>query len=50
LIDEFHFFLKPIAIGEGASAFEEIKNWQPLELKKTITCNSGLVILHYNKK
>src|SRR6185369_386171 len=50
LIDEFHFFLNPIAIGKGISAFEELKAWQPLELKKTITCSSGLVILHYDKK
>jgi dihydrofolate reductase len=50
LIDEFHFFLNPIATGKGVSAFEQLENWQPLELKKTITCNSGLVILHYDKK
>jgi len=50
LIDEFHFFLNPIAIGSGVSAFEQLKNWQPLDLKKTITCNSGLVILNYEKK
>jgi dihydrofolate reductase len=50
LIDEFHFFLNPIAMGKGVSAFEELKNWQPLELKKTITCSSGLVILHYAQK
>jgi len=50
LIDEFHFFLNPIAIGSGISAFEQLENWQPLELKKTITCNSGLVILNYEKK
>ena len=50
LIDEFHFFLNPIAIGSGISAFEQLKKWQPLDLKKTITCNSGLVILNYEKK
>ena len=50
LIDEFHFFLNPIAIGSGISAFEQLENWQPLDLKKTITCNSGLVILNYEKK
>jgi|SRR5690242_18376878 len=49
LIDEFHFFVNPIAIGKGVSAFDQLKAWQPLELKKTITCDSGLVILHYNK-
>ena len=49
LINEFHFFLNPIAIGKGLSAFEQLKTWQSLDLKKTITCNSGLVILHYAK-
>jgi dihydrofolate reductase len=50
LIDEFHFFLNPIAIGTGVSAFEQLESWQPLELKKAITCKSGLVILNYEKK
>jgi dihydrofolate reductase len=50
LIDEFHFFINPIAIGKGASAFEQLGEWQHLELKKSITCKSGIVILHYNKK
>ena len=50
LIDEFHFFINPIAIGKGVSAFDQLVNWQQLELKKSITCKSGIVILHYNKK
>ena len=50
LIDEFHFFVNPIAIGKGVSAFQELANWQELKLQKAITFNSGLVLLHYNKK
>ena len=50
LIDEFHFFVNPIAIGKGVSAFQELANWQELKLQKVITFNSGLVLLHYNKK
>src|SRR3989338_2669364 len=50
LIDEFHFFVNPIAIGKGASTFQEITHWQELEFQKAITHNSGLVLLHYNKK
>jgi dihydrofolate reductase len=50
LIDEFHFFINPIAIGKGVSAFDQLEDWQQLELKKSITCKSGIVILHYNKK
>jgi dihydrofolate reductase len=49
LIDEFHFFINPIALGKGVSAFEHLRNWLQLELKKSITCDSGIIILHYNK-
>ncbi|WP_225000397.1 dihydrofolate reductase family protein [Cesiribacter sp. SM1] len=49
LIDEFHFFVNPIAIGKGVSAFEQLEKWQPLKLKNTITCNSGIFILHYER-
>ncbi len=50
LIDEFHFFVNPIAMGKGVSAFEQLNSWQSLELRKSITCNSGIVILHYKTK
>lgn len=50
LIDEFHFFVNPIAIGKGLSAFGQLENWQRLKLKKSITCDSGLVILHYERQ
>ncbi|MEZ4766446.1 MAG: dihydrofolate reductase family protein [Calditrichia bacterium] len=49
LIDEFHFFINPIAIGKGVAAFGEIENWQSLKFKKSITCDSGIVILHYER-
>jgi dihydrofolate reductase len=50
LIDEFHFFVNPIALGKGVSAFQDLGNWQKLHLKQTITYNSGLVLLHFEKK
>jgi dihydrofolate reductase len=50
LIDEFHFFVNPIALGKGISAFQDLENWQKLQLKQTITYNSGLVLMHYEKK
>jgi len=49
LIDEFHFFVNPIAIGKGRSAFAQLENWQQLKLVKSMPCDSGLVILHYVK-
>ena len=50
VIDEFHFFINPIAIGRGESAFAQLKTWQPLTFVNFIPCNSGLVILHYQPK
>ena len=50
LIDAFHFFINPIAIGNGTSAFNQLENWQPLKLVKSITCNSGIIILNYERK
>lgn len=49
LIDEFHFMVNPIAIGKGESAFSMLEQWQPLKLIKSITCKSGIIILHYEK-
>jgi dihydrofolate reductase len=49
LIDEFHFLFNPIAIGRGASAFSELENWQHLQLRESVVCDSGIVILHYDK-
>ncbi|WP_118952876.1 dihydrofolate reductase family protein [Taibaiella helva] len=50
LIDEFHFFVNPIAIGKGHSAFAALEQWQPLKLVKSMTCGSGLLLLHYEKQ
>jgi dihydrofolate reductase len=50
LIDEFHFIINPIALGKGVPTFNELEAWQPLQLRKSITCDSGLIILHYDKK
>ena len=49
LIDEFHFFVNPIAIGRGESAFSQLDKFQALKLVKTISLDSGLIILHYEK-
>ena len=50
LIDEFHFFLNPIALGKGASAFSQIEEWQALALKTAVPLPSGLVLLHYERR
>ena len=49
LIDEFHLFVNPVALGRGIPIFDQLENWQYLKLIKSITCNSGIVILHYER-
>jgi dihydrofolate reductase len=47
LIDEFHFFVNPVALGKGVSAFDNLENLQQLRLKKSITYDCGIVLLVY---
>ena len=50
LIDEFHFYVNPIAIGKGASAFSQLEQWQPLALKEAVPFPSGLLFLRYERR
>lgn len=47
LIDEFHLFVNPIAMGTGAPIFAGLERPQKLRLVKSIAYNCGLVLLHY---
>jgi len=47
LIDEFHFFVNPVAIEKGDSVFSKIDGFKNLKLKKVVTFNSGIVLLIY---
>jgi dihydrofolate reductase len=47
LIDEFHFFINPVALGKGIPVFQEISDFQRLKLMRSITYPSGIVMLHY---
>jgi dihydrofolate reductase len=47
LIDEFHLFINPVALGRGVPIFDQLESWLRLQLKNSITCDSGIVILHY---
>lgn len=49
LIDEFHFFVNPVALGNGIGVFSELKGLQPLRLKQSVAYPSGLVLLVYEK-
>jgi dihydrofolate reductase len=44
LIDEFHLFINPVAIGGGTSIFKEN---QSLRLVKATPFDCGIVVLHY---
>lgn len=50
LVDEFHFFVNPIALGKGVSVFSELEDWQEFQLKQSITYDCGLVLLNYARK
>jgi dihydrofolate reductase len=50
LIDEFHFFVNPVALGKGVPVFGQVNNFQQLKLKKSITYDSGIVMLNYQPK
>lgn len=48
LVDEFHLFVNPIALGQGVPVFNQLDSWQRLKLRKSIACDSGIVIQHYD--
>jgi len=50
LIDEFHLFINPTAIGSGLSIFKELDIKQNLTLIKSKSYGSGIVVLNYEPK
>jgi dihydrofolate reductase len=51
LIDEFHLFVNPAAIGNGMTIFKELNGMQKkFTLIKSITFDCGIVLLHYEEK
>lgn len=49
LVDEFHFWLFPVVLGDGQRLFEGIDKTD-LELVRTSTFKSGIVVLTYAPK
>jgi len=47
LIDEFHLFINPIAIGDGLTIFKELDGRQNLTLVKFNSFDCGIVVLNY---
>jgi dihydrofolate reductase len=50
LIDEFHLFINPVAIGNGMTIFKDLNKIQKFNLVKSVTFESGEVGLHYEPK
>jgi dihydrofolate reductase len=50
LIDEFHLFINPTAIGNGMTIFKELGSKQNLTLVKSTSFDCGIVVLHYQPK
>ncbi len=50
LIDEFHLFINPAAIGKGMPIFNELEGKQDLTLVKASPFECGIVVLHYEPK
>ena len=47
LIDEFHLFINPTAIGNGMTIFKELDSKQNLKLIKSLAFTCGIVLLRY---
>ena len=50
LVDEFHLFINPIAIGDGMTIFKELDSKQYLTLVKATSFDCGIVVLNYEPK
>ena len=50
LIDEFHLFINPAAIGSGMAIFKELAVKQNLTLIKSAAFDCGIVVLNYEPK
>jgi dihydrofolate reductase len=50
LIDQFHFFINPVALGKGVPIFNKINNRLQLKLKRCKDYNCGINLLSYDLK
>lgn len=50
LIDEYHLFVNPVALGSGEPIFGGLEAFRPLQLKNSMVYNSGIVLLNYEPK
>lgn len=50
LIDEFHLFINPTALGDGMTIFKELVAKQDLTLVKSTSFDCGIVVLNFEPK
>ncbi len=50
LVDEFHLFINPVAIGNGMTIFKEVVSKQSLTLIKSTSFDCGIVVLNFELK
>jgi len=50
LIDEYHLFIDPVAIGKGMTIFKELDSNRNLTLVKSTAFECGIVVLNYVQK
>jgi dihydrofolate reductase len=50
LIDEFHLFINPVAIGNGMTIFKDLNEIQKFSLIKSVAFDCGILGLHYEPK
>lgn len=50
LIDEFHLFINPTALGNGMTIFKELGAKQDLTLLKSTSFDCGIVVLNFEPK
>jgi dihydrofolate reductase len=47
LVDEFHLFINPTAIGKGMTIFKELDSKQNLTILKSLAFACGIIVLNY---
>lgn len=47
LIDEYYFFVNPVALGHGDQVFGGLSGFRQLTLKNCIRYDCGIVLMHY---
>ena len=50
LIDEFQFYINPVALGKGVHIFHQLDKFKQLKLKKSVTFDSGIIMVTYEPR